>query len=127
MRSAGYIVLLALLAPDGCTASDPGICLDPPVVTVTDEATGQSLCAAMVVAAPNTAVDAGTVLYPSEPDDSGSCTYANPAFSDLAPFTITASQPGFQTASASNVQTVRASPCNTPPSPEHVNIVLQPD
>jgi hypothetical protein len=127
MRSAGYVVLLALLAPGGCTASDSSICLDPPVVTVTNEATGQFLCTATVTAIPSTALDAGTVLYPSEPDDAGACDYGNPAFSDLSPFTITASQPGFQTTSASNARVVRASPCYTPPSPEHVNIVLQPD
>jgi hypothetical protein len=123
----GCAALLALLALCGCSASDPGICVDPPIVTVADGTTGQFLCTATVVAIANTAVDAGTVLYPSEPDDSGACAYYNPAFSDLDPFTITASQPGFQTASVSNAQIVQASPCYTPPSPERVNIILQPD
>jgi hypothetical protein len=117
-------VYLGLLGLYGCGVSAPGACQANPIVTVTDGATGQLLCGATVIANPSSDFDGSA---PFEADVTPPCTYGDPSFGYLGPFTITASQDGFQTTSVSNVRVAYAAPCATPVSPQRINITLQPN
>jgi hypothetical protein len=120
--TAGLLIAVAFL---GCSDPTPGSCDIIPIVTVTDGATGQPICDATLVAVSPVLGNGGELLPPVEQDGSPSCSY-NANVQDSVPFTITASKMGYRTTTVANVQII-STRCANRPSPQRVDIILQPN
>jgi hypothetical protein len=132
------VLTLGFAAIAGCSATSANcniISIAPPVITITDAATGQSICDATVVAQCDDAPDAGITLtavaangYLIDAAVPG-CHYG----ADLQPicdhaYTIYVSKTGYEPLTVADVEIRSSTQCPGPePDAQQVNVMLEPD